>query len=138
MPKCSVTSCETDADVEVILYDVYRDGEVFFQQDSTCPYLCTKHLVENEEGAFSEILKSELNVTLKDIANQYEAGERRMDSAINRCVDLRPVTLSPIQHDTFDGTKIPALRDHRGGPSYPYTNQHQAQGFTIYRPLHRS
>jgi hypothetical protein len=51
-PKCSVAGCGRGADVEVILYDVYADlREVFYEQDTTCPYLCGQHMVENEEPA---------------------------------------------------------------------------------------
>ncbi len=51
-PKCRVTGCGRDAAVEVILYDVYTDrGEVFYEQDFTCPYLSGQHLVENEQKA---------------------------------------------------------------------------------------
>ncbi len=32
----------------MFLYDVYSDGEVFEEQDITCPYLCEAHRVENE------------------------------------------------------------------------------------------
>lgn len=83
-PKCSVTSCSSDAICEVILFDVYtHDGTVFFEQDSTCPYLCADHILENEKEA---------------------KGERKP----------------------------------RGVVHYPYTNQHRAQGFTIYKPLKQS
>lgn len=78
--KCSVKGCDRKAVAEVILYDVYSDGELFFEQDRTCPFICAKHLIENEEGA---------------------KGERKP----------------------------------RGMVAYPHTNQHVAQGFTIYRPL---
>jgi hypothetical protein len=54
-PKCSVKGCEAPATCEVILYDVYtHNGEVFFERDFTCPYLCSKHIIENEEGAKGE------------------------------------------------------------------------------------
>jgi len=46
--NCSVPNCSEKAAVEVILYDVYDTGEVFFEQDSTCPYLCHGHVAENE------------------------------------------------------------------------------------------
>jgi hypothetical protein len=80
-PKCSVPGCGAEAQVEVILYDVYTDiQDVFFQRDYTCPYLCGHHLVENEVGI---------------------RGERKPRSVAG----------------------------------YPFTNQHGAQGFTIYRPI---
>jgi len=53
--KCSVEGCNEDAYCEVILYDVYmHDGTVHFEQDYTCPYLCKKHLIENEESVSGE------------------------------------------------------------------------------------
>ena len=51
MPKCAVAGCQSDAVAEVIQYDVYHDGSILFQQDETCPYLCAKHLVQNEDEA---------------------------------------------------------------------------------------
>lgn len=50
MLKCSVPDCDNEAHVEVFLYDFYpHDGEVFFEHDKTCGYLCRKHVVENEK-----------------------------------------------------------------------------------------
>jgi hypothetical protein len=52
--KCSVNGCEREATVKVILYDVYPylDGaDIFFEQDSTCPFLCTVHVTANEKSA---------------------------------------------------------------------------------------
>lgn len=47
--QCAVEGCKRRATVEVILYDVYpMERSVFFQQDFTCPYLCDRHMVENE------------------------------------------------------------------------------------------
>ena len=51
---CAVAGCEAPATVQVRLYDVYREGTVFDEQDSTCPYLCTHHMLENEEAAKGE------------------------------------------------------------------------------------
>jgi hypothetical protein len=52
--RCGVEGCEDLAAYEVILYDIYFDsGEVFFEPDITCPYLCQKHMIENERQAFS-------------------------------------------------------------------------------------
>ena len=51
MPKCRVQGCSAHAEYEVILYDVYRTGDVVFDRDCTCPYLCAEHVVENEEKA---------------------------------------------------------------------------------------
>jgi hypothetical protein len=77
---CSVPKCKTEAVAEVRLYDVYRDGTIFDEQDFTCPFICASHIWQNEGGM---------------------AGERNL----------------------------------RGISSYPFTNQHRAQGFTIYRAL---
>ncbi len=54
--QCAAPGCSTVATVEVYLYDVYANstGEVFFEIDSTCPFLCTEHLMENEKGAKGE------------------------------------------------------------------------------------
>jgi len=136
MPKCAVTGCGNEADVEVILYDVYSDGEVLFEQDFTCPYLCTHHVESNEAQAFSKIGRSEFGVTMQQIAERYGAGDRRMDIAISHSID-RPLgrELGEASEDLAAGANIPPLRDHRGGPHYPFTNKHHAQGFTIYRPL---
>ncbi len=54
MVKCSVNGCENDAGLEVILYDFYYHGDVFFEQDHTCPYICMDHAVENEAKADGE------------------------------------------------------------------------------------
>ena len=43
MDKCRVQGCTAHAEFEVILYDVYRTGDVLFQRDFTCPYLCPAH-----------------------------------------------------------------------------------------------
>ena len=52
---CCVEGCRNDATCEVILFDVYiPGGEVFFESDCTCPFLCAEHLVENEKGAQGE------------------------------------------------------------------------------------
>lgn len=81
MQTCSVPECTTEAAYEVILYDLYLEaGDVFFEQDETCPFICPQHMSENEQG-------------------------------------------------------MQGQREPRGGVTYPYTNQHRAQGFTIYRPL---
>ena len=54
MEKCRVDDCGKDADLEVILYDFYMHGEVFFEQDFTCPYICMEHAMENESKAQGE------------------------------------------------------------------------------------
>jgi len=53
MPKCSVKSCSSNADYEVIFYDVYPYSEVTvsYERHESCPYLCQHHLDENERGA---------------------------------------------------------------------------------------
>lgn len=50
--KCCVEGCTNLADYEVVLYDYYPNlDETFCEQDFTCPFLCQKHLDENEKGA---------------------------------------------------------------------------------------
>ena len=51
---CSVHGCENVAAVEVVLYDVYPDGTVFYEQDHTCSYLCCEHVKANEQAASGE------------------------------------------------------------------------------------
>ena len=51
---CSVKGCKNPVDFEVILYDEYEDGKVFYEQDSTCPFLCRFHQGENERLAKRE------------------------------------------------------------------------------------
>lgn len=55
-PKCRVEGCDSDASFEVILYDFYpfRRGDVFFEQDFTCPFICAVHASENEQQAEGE------------------------------------------------------------------------------------
>jgi|GEM_PF-697774 len=48
---CSVEGCTRPADFQVILYDEYSDGTVFYEQDFTCPFLCQFHRDENEKRA---------------------------------------------------------------------------------------
>lgn len=50
--KCFV--CDESAYAEVFLFDVYSDGLVFCERDVTCPFLCQKHVKENEESLKSE------------------------------------------------------------------------------------
>jgi hypothetical protein len=49
-PTCHVDGCEAPARYEVLLYDRYRDGTEFREQDFTCPFLCKEHKQENERG----------------------------------------------------------------------------------------
>jgi hypothetical protein len=52
--RCGIEGCENLAAYEVILHDIYFDsGEVFFERDITCPYICQKHMIENERQAYS-------------------------------------------------------------------------------------
>ncbi len=81
--SCSVKDCGSPAEFEVYLYDYYPlpwDDDEFFQQDYTCPFLCRKHMEENEERA-------------------------------------------------------KGVRQPRGFVTYPFTNQHGAQGYSKYAPL---
>ena len=59
--QCGVENCGNLPVYEVILYDVYLNtGEVFYEQDITCPYLCSKHMIDNEQLARSmEITREE-------------------------------------------------------------------------------
>ena len=71
-PKCSVDRCGDDATCEVILFDVYmHDGSVFFERDFTCPYLCSKHVLENERGAEGE--RRPRNVVRYPFTNKHAA-----------------------------------------------------------------
>jgi hypothetical protein len=46
---CSVDGCDHDATVEVFLYDVYFENfRVFFERDTTRPFLCGQHMIDNE------------------------------------------------------------------------------------------
>jgi len=50
--KCSVEECQNPAAYQVILYDVYVPlGDVFFEEDFTCPRICRDHMIENESKA---------------------------------------------------------------------------------------
>jgi hypothetical protein len=81
VPECSVPECTKEAAYEVIIYDFYpHNGHVYFEQDLTCPYICTEHAMKNERDA---------------------RGERKP----------------------------------RGLVIYPYTNQLDPLGLTIYKPL---
>ena len=106
--RCGVQDCRNLAAYEVILYDLYLDiGEVFFEQDVTCPYLCSKHMIENERQAYSlEKIHPTAPGTVQNMAE--------------------------IIKNTREGTPN---RRSRGSVHYPYTNKNSAQGFTIYRPI---
>lgn len=52
---CSVSNCTNVADYVVMLYDYYREyNETFYNQDYTCPFICSKHMEANERGAKGE------------------------------------------------------------------------------------
>jgi hypothetical protein len=53
MSKCSVADRDSDADYEVIFYDLYpqSDISIFYELHNSCPCLCQHHLNENEHGA---------------------------------------------------------------------------------------
>ncbi len=56
-PTCAAEGCSSPAAFEVILYDFYPDlagEEVFWERDFTCPYLCHRHVRENEQSAQGE------------------------------------------------------------------------------------
>lgn len=55
--NCYVDGCDNPAEYEVYLYDFYEyvdGGKEFFEQDYTCPFLCRKHMQENESKAKGE------------------------------------------------------------------------------------
>jgi len=53
--KCSVDGCDKPAAYRVILYDFYpHNGDSFWEQDFTCPFICTAHAIENEKTADGE------------------------------------------------------------------------------------
>ena len=55
MSNCNVPNCNNGADYEVILYDIYaHDGSLFFERDTTCPFICAHHALENEQRAEGE------------------------------------------------------------------------------------
>ena len=52
--QCSVRGCDSRAEYEVIFYDVYLylpDVDVFYERHESCPFICHKHMNENERGA---------------------------------------------------------------------------------------
>jgi hypothetical protein len=53
--SCSVENCNSIADFEVVLYDFYPiSSSAFYEQDFTCPFICERHMEENEEKAEGE------------------------------------------------------------------------------------
>jgi hypothetical protein len=51
MSTCSVPGCTSPAYAIPYLFDIYEHGEIFLQQDKTCPFICQAHLAENERKA---------------------------------------------------------------------------------------
>jgi len=51
MTTCSVPGCTSQAYAIPYLFDIYEHGEIFLQQDKTCPFICQAHLAENESKA---------------------------------------------------------------------------------------
>lgn len=52
---CSVVGCGHSAEYELYLYDYYpAQNEEFYEQDFTCPFLCSGHMEENEQKASGE------------------------------------------------------------------------------------
>lgn len=116
---CSVDGCKKRATVKVLLYDLYlyNVGEVFWEQDFTCPWLCREHMLENERGAKSHDLLPEPADPIG-----HEPGELRTYN----CRELAEMYREP---------EPTPFRKGRGVTYYPFTNRHQAQGFTIYQPI---
>jgi hypothetical protein len=110
-PNCSVKGCKSPADFEVILYDVYVGTDVFFERDFTCPFLCFDHDVENEEKAKTY--------------PEPEPSSGPMLVSVDEFLKEGLPDLVPAE----------TTRKYRGVYHYPYSNQHRAQGFTVYKPL---
>lgn len=52
---CSVVGCGQPAEYELYLYDYYpAKNKEFYEQDFTCPFLCSGHMEENEQNAIGE------------------------------------------------------------------------------------
>lgn len=50
--NCNVVGSSHKADYEVIHYNFsLSDGEVIFERDATCPFICRKHAMTNESMA---------------------------------------------------------------------------------------
>lgn len=144
-PKCSVENCEEDAIVEVLLYDFYAElPEVHLEQDFTCPFLCPTHMVENEQQAFTGFTRSELSDWVEDLqdilqqpapppvfAQMIDPNPEKNESRIER----EPKALSIGEIGREPEYHLPPIRKPRGHVSYPYSNRHGAQGFTVYRNL---
>ena len=140
-PLCHV--CGEPAFVEVLLYDIYIEmPSVKMDRDFTCPFLCVKHMIENEMKASTEVGSYEREVTLGQVADAYAnetdlrppAFSRVLQNACQRpLVQSSDEVLSELQNKI--NSAVPAIREARGSVVYPYSNRHGAQGFTIYREL---
>lgn len=71
IPVCAVPNCTELAAFEVLLYDKYSHGEIFLEQDITCPYLCSTHQIENEEQASG--VKRPRGIVVYPYTNQHRA-----------------------------------------------------------------
>lgn len=69
--NCSVDGCKNKAKYKVFLYDISNEGEDFYEEDFTCPYLCQEHYEENELEAIGE--KKPRNVVSYPYTNQHDA-----------------------------------------------------------------
>ena len=113
-PKCSVAQCSQPADFEVIHYDVYMGSTIFFEQDFTCPFLCSGHALENEANA-----------------KTFPKSDQDADTSIVSVADV-------LEKGLPDLVSAESTREYRGVYHYPYSNKGGGQGFTIYRPLKKS
>jgi len=92
---CSAMDCDQPAEYEVYLYDYYPQpiNEEFFEQDSTCPFLCDDHMRENEERAVGD------RIPRGRVAYPYT--NRNGAQGYSRYVPLRDVF-----PQLFDGTPV--------------------------------
>jgi hypothetical protein len=130
-PTCSAPACSEVASAEVILYDVYMDGEVFFERDKTCPYLCEKHLAENEASAVTKMLRYEAEDMIKTWLAILDPPAEEPEEPVDKRIPVK--NMFDLMHEP--DYVFPPLRRPRGSVEYTYTNRNNAQGFTIYRPL---
>jgi hypothetical protein len=143
-PKCRVEGCEKDATVEVLLYDFYAElPEVRLERDFTCPFLCSEHMVENEQRAFTAITKSELSECVEDLQDILKQSaptvsaqmiEGNWGKNVSR-IEREPKGVSTGEIGREPEYHLPPIRKPRGDVTYPFTNRQGAQGFTIYRNL---
>jgi hypothetical protein len=143
-PKCSVENCGSDAIVEVLLYDFYAEmPEVFLERDITCPFLCAEHMVQNEQQAFTALTKRELSEWVEDLQDILKQPaptvfarmvEGHAEMNVSR-IERQPEAISVGEIGREPEYHLPPIRKPRGHVSYPFTNRHDAQGFTVYRNL---